>query len=146
VAAAGRLPVVRCGIPALDVSRSVPAVQSCNQFSTRRDGTRSNSRVLAVTSVSSAASACAASPTWQSGDPPAPVAVERDPRWSWCPADSGATRSEFHFAQGSQALVDVGAFLFQRLQEGQHAAQIAMIRRACRPRDENGQRDDPLLG
>lgn len=33
---------------------------SSNQFSTRREGTRSNSRVFAVTSVRSAASACAA--------------------------------------------------------------------------------------
>ncbi len=36
---------------------AMPSVHSSNQFSTRRDGTRSNSRVLAVTSVTSAASA-----------------------------------------------------------------------------------------
>ena len=40
--------------------RAKPFVHSSSEFSTRRHGTRANSRVLAVTSVRSAASACAA--------------------------------------------------------------------------------------
>ncbi len=42
------------------VPQAEPRVHSSSQFSTRNDGTRSNSRVFAVTSVRSAASACAA--------------------------------------------------------------------------------------